>query len=118
MALMGQALAVGTTLDLDPHADHDRLVREYEEMSVRLVAVAGREARAWNIRADALQRAWRWEAALEANARAQKIDSSRVNSIGQRADIMVDMGQPERSAGAGRPGAFAAAPRRAQSLLI
>jgi tetratricopeptide (TPR) repeat protein len=94
MALMGQALAVGTTLDLDPHADHDRLVREYEAMSVRLVAVAGREARAWNIRADALQRAWRWEAALEANARAQKIDSSRVGSIGQRADIMVAMGQP------------------------
>lgn len=90
---MGQALAVGRTLDLDPHADHGRLVREYEEMSVRLVAVAGREARAWNIRADALQRAWRWEAALEANGRAQKIDSSRVGSIGERADIMVAMGQ-------------------------
>jgi len=93
-ALMGQTLAVGSTLDLDPHADHDRLVREYEEMSARLVAVAGREARAWNIRADALQQAWRWEAALEANARAQKIDASRVGSIGQRADIMVAMGQP------------------------
>jgi tetratricopeptide (TPR) repeat protein len=94
MALMGQTLDLGRTLDLDPHADHDRLVREYEEMSARLVAVAGREARAWNIRADALQQAWRWEAALEANARAQKIDASRVGSIGQRADIMVAMGRP------------------------
>jgi TolB-like protein len=94
MALMGQTLAVGRTLDLDPHADHDRMVREYEEMSARLVAIAGREARAWNIRADALQRAMRWEAALEANARAQKIDASRVGSTGQRADIMVAMGRP------------------------
>ncbi len=97
MALMGKTLAVAQTLDLDPHADRDRLVREYEDMSARLVAVAGREARAWNIRADALQRAWRWEAALEANARAQKIDPSRVGSIGQRADIMVDMGQVEEA---------------------
>ncbi len=54
----------------------------------RVVAVAGREARAWNIRADALQRAWRWDAALEANARAQRIDPTRAGSIGQRADIM------------------------------
>ncbi len=68
----GQALTYGGKPDRDPHADHDRLVREYEEMSARVVAVAGRDARAWNIRADALQRAWRWEAALEANARAQK----------------------------------------------
>ena len=97
MALMGKTLAIGHTLDRDPHADHNRLVREYDEMSARLVAVGGREARAWNIRADALQRAWRWEAALEANARAQKIDSSRVGSIGQRADIMVAMGQVEEA---------------------
>jgi tetratricopeptide (TPR) repeat protein len=97
MALMGKTLLIGGTLDRDPHADHDRLVREYEDMSTRLVAVAGREARAWNIRADALQRAWRWEAALEANARAQKIDPSRVGSMGQRADIMVGMGRAEEA---------------------
>jgi class 3 adenylate cyclase/TolB-like protein len=96
-ALMGKTLLIGSTLDRDPNADHDRLVREYEDMSARLVAVAGREARAWNIRADALQRAWRWEAALEANARAQKIDPSRVGSMGQRADILVGMGRAEEA---------------------
>src|SRR6185369_5208803 len=53
-ALMGRALATGNQLDLDPHVDHDRLVREYEEMSARVVAAAGHDARAWNIRADAL----------------------------------------------------------------
>jgi TolB-like protein len=56
-ALMGQALTVAGRLDLDPRTNRDALVREYEEMSARLVAVAGGEARAWNIRADALQRA-------------------------------------------------------------
>jgi len=96
-ALMGQALTLGYLLDVDPHADHDRLVREYEEMSARVVAVAEREARAWNIRADALQRAWRWEAALEANAKAQQIDPTRINTIGQRAQIMVDMGRPREA---------------------
>ena len=96
-ALMGQALAIGSELVLGPHADHDRLVREYEDMSARVVAVAGHEARSWNIRANALQYAWRWEAALEANAKAQQIDPTRAGSIGQRADIMVAMGRPEEA---------------------
>jgi tetratricopeptide (TPR) repeat protein len=94
-ALMGKTYALAAILDHDTGTDRDRVLREYEEMSARLVGVAGREARAWNIRADALQRAWRWEAALEANDRAQTIDASRVGSIGQRADIMVAMGHPE-----------------------
>jgi len=93
MALMGRALTVAGRLDLDPRTDRDALVREYEEMSAQLVAVAGNDARAWNIRADALQRAWRWEAALEANARAQSLDATRPGSIGQRADIMNAMGR-------------------------
>ena len=93
-ALMGQALTIGSQLDIDPNADHDRLVREYEDMTVRLVAVAGNEARAWNIRANALQRAWRWEAALEANANAQRIDQTRPGSIGQQAEIMIAIGKP------------------------
>ncbi len=93
-ALMGLALTVAETLDRDPGTDHDRLLQEYDVMSERLVAAAGSEARAWNIRADALQRQWRWEAALEVNARAQKIDPTRPGPYGQRADIMVSMGRP------------------------
>jgi len=96
-ALMGQAEVLQGTLDQDPRADHDRLVRELDEMSVRLVAVAERQARPWNFRADALQRQWRWEAALEANARAQKLDPTRLETIGQRADILIDMGRPDEA---------------------
>ena len=93
-ALMSQAYALARTLDLDPDVDRDRVVREYDQMSVRLITVAGREARALNIRADALQRQWRWEAALDANARAEKLDPTRFGTMFQSADILIDMGQP------------------------
>ncbi|MEO8741126.1 MAG: adenylate/guanylate cyclase domain-containing protein [Casimicrobiaceae bacterium] len=96
-ALMSKTYALSRTLELDPHADWDRLLREYDETSRRLVAVADRDARAWNIRADALQKQWRWDAALEANARAETIDPHRLNTLGQRADILIAMGQPEEA---------------------
>ena len=95
-ALMGKTLGLGMLLEVDPAVDRDRVIREYADMSARLVAVAGREARAWNIRADALQDAWRWEGALEANARAQKIDPSRVGSIGQRPTSWSPWGVPKK----------------------
>lgn len=93
-ALMGKAVAARSSLDLDRTANHDQVVREYDEASARLVVVAAEEARAWNIRADALQLRWRWEAALEANARAQQIDPTRTNTLGQRATILIALGQP------------------------
>ena len=96
-ALMSQANALSRTLDLDPNADRDRLTREYDEMSLRLVSVAEQEARSWNIRADALRMQWRWEAALEANARAMKLDPTRLNTLGQRAHLLVDMGRPDEA---------------------
>ena len=96
-ALMGQTNVLANTLDRDPNADHDRLLQEYEQMSLRLIAVTGREARAWAIRADALQRQWRWEAALEANARARKLDPTFFGPMGQYADILIDMGRVEEA---------------------
>lgn len=96
-ALMSQAYTLSRTLDLDPHADRDRLLREYDEMSLRLIGVAQREARAWNIRADALQKQRRWEAALEANAAARKLDPTRFGAVYQYADLLIDMGQPEEA---------------------
>jgi adenylate cyclase len=108
-ALMGQANILAELLDRDPGTDRDRLLREYDQMSLRLIAAAGGEARAWNIRADALQRQWRWEAALEANARAQKLDPTRFGTMGQRADILTDTGRAEEALAA-IDGAFALQP--------
>jgi|GEM_PF-2405343 len=92
-ALMGKALAVKSSLDLDRTANRDQLIGEYDTASARLVIVAADEARTWNIRADALQQQWRWEAALEANARAQQIDPTRTNTLGQRATLLLALGQ-------------------------
>jgi tetratricopeptide (TPR) repeat protein len=43
-----------------------------------------------------LRQQQRWEAALEANERARRLDPTRVGAIGQRADIFLAMGQPEQ----------------------
>jgi adenylate cyclase len=94
-ALMSQGNVLAEILDRDSGANRDRLLREYDQMSLRLIAASDREARAWNIRADALQRQWRWDAALEANAKAQKLDPTRFGTMGQYADILTDMGRPE-----------------------
>ena len=94
---MSQANALAEMLDRDLRADRDVMLREYDQMSLRLVTAAEREARAWNIRADALQRQGRWEAALEANATAQKLDPTRFGTMGQYADILIDMGKPQEA---------------------
>lgn len=96
-ALMSQANVLAEIVDRDPGTDRDRLLREYDQTSLRLIAAAEGEARAWNIRADALQRQWRWEAALEANKRAQKLDPTRFGTMAQHADILIDMGRPEEA---------------------
>ena len=93
-ALMSQANLLAEMLDREPHGDRDGLLRSYDEMSRRLIAAADREARAWNIRADSLQRQGRWEAALEANVSARKLDPTRLGTMGQYAEILIDMGRP------------------------
>jgi hypothetical protein len=62
---MGRALTWNRLISIRPPIATS--YREYEGVSARLVA-SGTSPR-WNIRADALQRVWRWEAALEANAK-------------------------------------------------
>ena len=94
-ALMGDANALAQLLERGSSASQTGLLREYDEMSMRLLAVVQREARAWNIRADALHRQEQWNAALEANTRAQTLDPTRASTWGQRAHLLVDMGQPD-----------------------
>jgi len=95
--LMGQSNVLAGILELDPHADRDRLLREYDQMSLRLIAAADREAGAWNIRADALQRQGRFEGTLEANAAAQRLDPTRFGTMGQYANLLIDMGRLEEA---------------------
>jgi len=95
-ALMGQALALSAALhfDLDPRADRDRLIAEYDALTVRLVTTAGREPQAWDLRADALAWQWRWEAVLEAHAKSQALDPTRLRTAIHRVEILYRMGRP------------------------
>jgi len=94
-ALDRKAGTIERELEWNPRSgDRDALIRELDSITFRALTLDDKDPRMWVVRASALVRQQRWEAALEANARAQKIDASRVGSIGQRAEIMVAMGQP------------------------
>ena len=82
-------------LDLDPRADHDRLVRELDELSNRALGADRSDPDTWFIRTEALWRQWRRDAALEANAEADRLDELlRPYYLAQRAQIMLFAGQP------------------------
>jgi tetratricopeptide (TPR) repeat protein len=84
-------------LSLDPQADHDRLVQEMEDYSLRAVAADRNDPRAWFARSDALARQWRWAQALEALAEVLRIDPGRSDVYHQRAWISIWSGQPEEA---------------------
>jgi len=95
-ALMGKALVLSAALafELDPRADRDRLIAEYDELTGRLVATAGRLPQAWDLRADALAWQWRWEAVHEAHAKALALDPTRVRTAIHRVETLYLMGRP------------------------
>ncbi len=78
----------------DLHADHDRLVSELDEVSGRAVVGDPEDPTAWANRADALSWQWRWQAALEANARSRNLDPFRPYGFQQLAGLMVRTGKP------------------------
>ncbi|HEU0198905.1 MAG TPA: winged helix-turn-helix domain-containing protein [Burkholderiaceae bacterium] len=93
-ALVGRARTVWDELELNRDADHERLVQELDQLSNRAVAVDSNDASAWEIRTVALARQFRWDAALEANARAIKLDPTRARLVQARANLMGFMGKP------------------------
>jgi adenylate cyclase len=90
----GAAIAREVQLYSDPHADHDRLVLEMDQLSYRAVNVDSKDPRAWNVRAGALGYQWRWSGAIEANDQELKLDPTRDAAMGRRAELMLFMGQP------------------------
>ena len=96
-ALEGRAGTVYYELVDNPHADHDRLVQEYDELSFRAIFADKDDPRAWRIRARALAFQWRWEAALDANSAARNIDPSSWAAIVERGELMVYMGRPSEA---------------------
>ena len=56
-----------------------RLIATMERDSLRALDLDDRDPRVWFARQVALEAQWKWEAALEANARGQALDPSRFN---------------------------------------
>ena len=94
LALRGRWRTLSYEYDLDPHADHARLLQDMDELSFRATSIDENDSHAWWDRAETLSRQRRWEPALEANARAQRLDPSFGGPYNQRAAIMTSMGKP------------------------
>jgi adenylate cyclase len=92
-ALVDKSMALYYRFMLDPHVDHDRLVQEMDELTLRAVNIDEMDPTAWWLRAEALALQWRWEAALEASARAQRLDPTFSGPISQRAELMLFTGK-------------------------
>jgi tetratricopeptide (TPR) repeat protein len=66
-------------------------------LSFRATSVDENDSHAWWDRAETLSRQQRWQAALEANARAQQLDPGFSGPLDQRAAIMISMGKPSEA---------------------
>jgi len=79
---------------LDPKADRSRILREADEDTHRAVNLDPTDSEAWSWRAGALLGLERWDAALEANATAIKLDPDNADYLIDRAFIMNAIGRP------------------------
>ena len=61
---------------------------------MRAVGLDPDDPNVWALRAQALARQWRWDAALEANSKEQSLDRTRAGPIVLRAWMMNMMGKP------------------------
>ena len=93
-AMNGRGATLSGQLAMDLHADHDRLVQGLDEVSTRAVNVDPNNAYAWGLRSEALTWQWRWEAALEANAKATRLQPFNPWLLSQHAKLMLNTGHP------------------------
>jgi len=94
LALRGRWRTLQYEYDLAADADRSHLMQEMDELSYRATSIDENDSHAWWDRAETLARLRRWDAALEANARAQNLDPSFGGPFNQRAKIMIYMGKP------------------------
>jgi len=93
-AMYGRAEMIAEQLDSGPNPDHERMAHEADDLTRRALAIAGDDASAWRVRAEALRLQHRWDAALDANATALRLDPARASTLGTRALYLNWMGRP------------------------
>jgi adenylate cyclase len=92
-AMYGRAEMIAEQLD-SPNPDRERMAHEADDLTRRALAIAGDDAFAWRARAEALRLQYRWDAALDANATALRLDPARASTLGMRALYMIWTGRP------------------------
>ena len=111
------AAAVDMLNDVDPRPDHERYVRETDELSSRAVTIDPGFAGAWSDRAVALMLRGRWNASLEASQRAVDLDPYGTRAYQVRAWLLVMMGRPSEALPFGEK-AFSLDPSQSWSLRV
>jgi TolB-like protein len=96
-AILGRWRTLQYALELDPNADTQHILQEMDELSFRVISIDNTNPTAWIARTDTLTRQGRLEAALEANAKAEKLALATGWAINQRAGIMILTGQPQEA---------------------
>ena len=93
-ALVLRAAILNNQSGIDPDLDRDRVVREQDQLTTRAVRLDDTDPAAWNWRGIALEDLGRWDAALDANALAIKLDPHESRWRMFRASIMVQAAHP------------------------
>ena len=93
-ALLTRAHLTGMQLNLDPKADRGRILREVDEDSARAVDLDSGNSLVWSSRSAAMSGLGRWDAALEANATAIKLDPDDAEFVYERAALLTATGHP------------------------
>jgi class 3 adenylate cyclase/TolB-like protein len=93
-ALLARTRTLGYELDFDPRVDRDLVVAQVDRSTFHAVAIDPSYSGAWSTRAWTLMLQWRWDAALEAIAKAEKLDPTNSAVLNVRETIMVLTGQP------------------------
>ena len=93
-ALLGVSSVLDRQLDIDSNVDRAQLVRRMDDVTSRVVNLNRAAPETWNARAEALMLMGRWDAALEANARAIQLDPDAAWLVANRAWAMSRVGRP------------------------
>jgi len=96
-AMIAGAINASQLNEVDPHPDHDRIVRDLDHFSDRAIHLEPSDPGAWHMRADVLVYLGRWDAALQASDERIRIAPSDPNSYVHRAEVLTSMGRPDEA---------------------
>ena len=96
-ALKGLGWTLYQQLIDDPAVDHDRVVKELDDVSSRAIRADRVDPNPWRLRTRALMSQWQWDSAFEANTEALRIDPYRNGTLGDRGLLLLLTGRSQEA---------------------